>query len=130
MLTFLAAYSANLFWVRASFSGSSSSSSEPNKSTSSSSSASVAGAAAGFTAAAATSGPYVEAGAEASPGRVVNSSAKEAMCLYQRAAWGYFPASGDLETPLKTTTSAWEGEVLFNEKIRLVRSVKEFLLSY
>jgi len=51
-------------------------------------------------------------GLEASPGRVANSDSYEAICLYQRAAWGYFEDSGADLRALKVTTSAWVVEYL------------------
>lgn len=50
---------------------------------------------------------------EASPGSVANSSVQEAMCLYHLAACGYLEASGADLRALKETTSAWEGEYLY-----------------
>ena len=41
-----------------------------------------------------------------------NSSSYEAMCLYQRAAWGYFVSSGEDEIALKQATSACDAELL------------------
>jgi hypothetical protein len=49
-------------------------------------------------------------GADESPGRSPNSASYEAMCLYQRAAYGYLAASGALLMALNVTTSAWLGE--------------------
>jgi len=104
-------YSAKRSFLILSASASSSSSSLPKRSTSSSSS-SAAGALAGFRVTAATSGPYVVYGLEASPGRVGNSSVYEAMCLYHLAACGYFAESGEEVRALKVTTSACDGEYL------------------
>ena len=50
---------------------------------------------------------------EASPGKPEKSDSCEAMCLYQRAALGYFSASGLEVTALKTATSACEGASLY-----------------
>jgi hypothetical protein len=38
------------------------------------------------------------------------------MCLYQRAAWGNFAASGAALKALKVTTSAWLGEELLSSQ--------------
>ena len=110
MPAFLALYSATRSALTRSASASSSSS-DPKRSMSSSSSAAAAGAALP----AAKASPAVLL-----PGREVCSAAYELMWVYHLVAWGYFVASGEDPTSLKTWTSACEGVYLncdqMNEK--------------
>merc|ERR1739838_566848 len=108
----------------------SSSSSEPKRLSSSSSSSSST---AGTAAAGVPAGPYFSI-ACFTPGRLVNSLAYEARCLYQRRAWTKV-AAGAADKASYTTTSAWDGtsvnvalgfqEVVQELQTRLVLQISE-----
>lgn len=100
-------YAARFFSLSAmSAASSSSSSSLPKRSKSSSSSS---GAFLSLTGRSIDLGPNMVNGWEGSPLRVAYSDSYEAMCLYQRAAWGYLVASGAFLKALNVMTSAWVG---------------------
>ena len=115
LLAFLASYSAIRFFLSSSAAADSSSSSSPKSSKSSSSF---------FDSAAASAGAFSSAPAPAlangklfkaflAPGNELRPAPKEAMCLYQRAAWTCF-ASGAVLTASKTTASEADFENLPN----------------